>query len=128
MCAAFLVIGMAFTVVIAPTPPLPFDTPAPTRLRYVQVNDGVCTTSWMLKCPQTVVDRAAAEGLARWSRSEEQDGLDSIVYAQADEELTIVGWNFGSTAQPETHVLYDRPATGMDFVDSIVYRVRGWLE
>lgn len=57
----------------------------------------------------------------------EMGGLESIVYARADEDVTIVGWNFGTEAQPATRVLYDRPATTLDYVDSLVSRARSWL-
>ncbi|MEX2244627.1 MAG: hypothetical protein WD716_12360 [Fimbriimonadaceae bacterium] len=126
--AGGLLLAFAFVVIVAPSPGLPFDPPAPTTLRYVRVNDGVCTTSWMMYCPQSVVDRAAAEGLAGWTRTTEQDGLDSIDYKREGDVLTIVGWNFGSNALPATHVLYDRPATAVDSLDSVVSRVRSWFE
>lgn len=124
---AVLLALFAFVVVIAPSPQLPFDTPAGARLSYVRVNDGVCTTSWMLSCSQAVVDRAAGESLVGWTRSAEMGGLESIVYTRADEEVTIVGWNFGSDDRPATHVLYDSPASALDYVDSIVSRARSWL-
>ncbi len=45
--------------------------------------------------------------------------MDSVEFTLGAERLTIVGYDFGETGRPVTHVLTERPARSIDFVRAV---------
>ena len=111
-------------------PPPPFKFLQNAKLRYVSVNveEGkrLSDTSYFVNGDPKTISRIAGTECLGWIRSVSPQ-LDSVEFTHGDRRLTIVGWNFGTTSEPMTHVLYERPAGFVDELRSPAYRVASWL-
>jgi len=86
-------------------------------IRAVRRPEPVFTTSYFVQGSQEEVLRRAAPEVRGWNRSVSQ--MDSVEFALGQETLTIVGYDFGETGRPVTHVLTERPARSIDFVRAV---------
>ena len=128
-CGGLLLFTVAF-LILTPRPAPRFGFLKAAELRYVSVHDvggrSVCGTSYFLQgSHESIVQRANRE-LAGWKIVRDKM-LDTIEYTKGEEHVWVVGWNFGTPAEPQTHLLYDRPSVPSDVPRSWVDRVRSWF-
>ena len=97
------------------------------ELRYIRVNSEsgwvVCTTSYFVDGTFQAIQERAANELHGWSQTPSM--MDSIELSQGSRRVTVVGYEFGTSARPQTHVLVERPAVASDYPRSWISTVQG---
>lgn len=94
-------------------------------IRALRTPEPVCTISYYVKGSAKDVRRRAEPEVEGWKRS--SSSMDSMEYEKGAERLVIVGYDFGETGKPITHVLVERPATPGDFVRAVVDEMNRFL-